>query len=122
MKIIKSFNENLNQENLNNLYNAINDDITIDEFENNENNFEENNIIIDDDIDIIDDLDNSQDDINNESNESNDLLDYVITNYNLDKNYINILNEFDNFEIKENKSSLINIIKQPKERKNDGLS
>ena len=41
MKIIKSFNEYLNQENLNNLYNAINDDIIIDELENNENNFEE---------------------------------------------------------------------------------
>ena len=86
MKIIKSFNKYLNQENLNNLYNAINDDIIIDELENNENNFEENNIKIDDDIDVIDDLDNIQDDVNNESNESNDLLDYDIANYDLDKN------------------------------------
>ena len=74
------------------------------------------------DIDVIDDLDNIQDDVNNELNESNDLLDYDIANYDLDKNYIDVLNDFDNLEIKENKSSLINNIKKPKKRKHDGLS
>lgn len=121
MKIIKSFNENMN-----NLYNAINGDISIDNLENidnsNKNNFEENNIKIDEDD--IDDLDNIQDDINNESNGSNEILDYDAKNYDSEKNYNNVLNGFDNLEIKESESSsLKNILNnKPKKRKHDGLS
>lgn len=118
MKIIKSFNEDTNQENINNLYNPINDDISIDNFENIENIFDENNIKINDE-----DFENIQDDINNESNESNELIDYDMKDYDLEKNYTKVLNGMDNLEIKENESSLINILKnKPKKRKHDGLS